>query len=65
MLSLMIMVTNMMIIMIISMMIILLIDAGMLSGHSGESHRVALHKVFSPRHFVTLSDGDYHKVIIK
>ena len=42
-----------------------LVDAGMLSRHSGESHRVTLHKVFSTRHFVTLSDGEDHKVIIK
>ena len=35
----------------------ILVDAGMLSCHSGESHRVTLDKVFSSRHFVTLSAG--------
>ena len=58
-----IMVMQMMMIMMI--MIILLIDAGMLSRHSGESHRVTLHKIFSPGHFVTLGDGDDEKEIKK
>ena len=34
----------------------ILIDAGVLPGDPGESDRVALHKVFSSGHFVTLHD---------